>query len=180
MDARELIFSRIGGPSGGPLPEPFQMPPKDIRSLWQEFETNLSTLGGRVVSWTDLSKIEGRRWCVDFRVGELPLECGLYETTDPWTADVGITFGQLAVAETGTILISHESADRRLASLAPPLHIAIVRDEDIVQALEEAIDRLKPCNSVLITGPSRTADIEGELVRGVHGPKEIWIVVNRT
>jgi L-lactate dehydrogenase complex protein LldG len=73
--------------------------------------------------------------------------------------------------------VSAANGRSRLASLAPPVHIALV--EDIVGTLDEAIARIDGRTHVVITGTSRTADIEGVLVRGVHGPRKLFVVRNR-
>jgi L-lactate dehydrogenase complex protein LldG len=95
-------------------------------------------------------------------------------------ADVGITLARLGIAETGSIVIRSSSKTRRLASLAVPEHIAILRKTDIVPDLLDWAATLAvpmPANEVLITGPSRTADIELNLVMGVHGPKNVHVVL---
>jgi L-lactate utilization protein LutC len=78
------------------------------------------------------------------------------------------------------MLSSHSEA--RLISLLPPAHIAVVPRERILSGLDELFTILpnpaeQTSSMVLITGPSRTADIEQILVRGVHGPGEITVVV---
>jgi len=72
--------------------------------------------------------------------------------------------------------------EARMISLLPPTHIAIVQRERLVTGLDELLNLLPhpaelTSSMVLITGPSRTADIEQILVRGVHGPGEIHVVV---
>jgi L-lactate dehydrogenase complex protein LldG len=103
-------------------------------------------------------------------------------------ADVGITGVDLAIAETGTLVLAAAPGHPRMASALPPRHLAVVRAEQIVPALADVIPRLKErfleadgslstsCVS-LITGPSRTADIEQTLTVGVHGPRELLAVV---
>ncbi|MBX3120403.1 MAG: LUD domain-containing protein [Fimbriimonadaceae bacterium] len=95
--------------------------------------------------------------------------------TDPWTADLSITTAKLAIAESGTLLLETGPDKSRLASLAPPRHIVLVSRESIVESLEEAMPFVSERSSVFITGPSRTADIEGTLVHGVHGPRELFV-----
>ena len=78
------------------------------------------------------------------------------------------------------MLSSREEA--RMISLLPPVHIAVVPRDRILTGLDELLTRLpqpaeQTSSMVLITGPSRTADIEQILVRGVHGPGEIHVVV---
>jgi L-lactate dehydrogenase complex protein LldG len=98
------------------------------------------------------------------------------------TADVGITGADYALADTGTLVLLSSLEEARLVSLLPPVHIAVVPKERVLSGLDELFTMLpNPAASsssmVLITGPSRTADIEQILVRGVHGPGEIHVVV---
>ena len=95
---------------------------------------------------------------------------------DVWQADVGITMADAAVAETGSLLIRAGEGRARMASLAPPVHLALVPRDRLVPSLDQALEIAAGATSVLITGPSRTADIEGVLVRGVHGPGQLWVV----
>jgi L-lactate dehydrogenase complex protein LldG len=97
-------------------------------------------------------------------------------------ADVGITSADYALADTGTIVLLSSMEEARMISLLPPAHIAIVPKDRILSGLDELLMRVpRPSeiasSMVLITGPSRTGDIEQILVRGVHGPGEIHVVV---
>ena len=98
-------------------------------------------------------------------------------------ADVGITSCEFALAETGSLVMWSRPGRERAASLLPPLHIAIIERSQILPDLYDAIARLQalgfdglPSNAVLITGPSKTGDMELELTTGVHGPGR-WCVV---
>lgn len=98
------------------------------------------------------------------------------------TAEVGITSADYALADTGTLVMLASPAEARLISLLPPVHIAVVPKERVLSGLDELLLVLphpaeQTSSMVLITGPSRTADIEQILVRGVHGPGEIHVVV---
>jgi L-lactate dehydrogenase complex protein LldG len=97
-------------------------------------------------------------------------------------ADVGITSVDYALAATGTFVMLSSPSEARLVSLLPPAHIAIFPRSRILANLDELLSVLpRPADQtssmVLITGPSRTADIEQILVRGVHGPGEIYAVI---
>jgi len=103
-------------------------------------------------------------------------------------ADIGISGANLAVAESGTLVIISNEGNARLATSLPPIHIALVTAEKFVETLEQAITLAKaliPASSGMkwtsyvsfITGPSRTTDIEKELVTGVHGPHELHIII---
>ena len=100
---------------------------------------------------------------------------------------LGITGVDYAVAETGSVVVVPGPGLSRLVSLVPPVHIAVVRAQDVVESLDDVflLRRLEyyrnggDMGSYLnfITGPSRTADIEQTIVVGVHGPKEVHMVL---
>ena len=102
-------------------------------------------------------------------------------------ADIGITGADYALAETGSLIILPRRGLSRLVSLVPPVHVALVRPEDVLESLDDLflLRRLEyhqrggEMGSYLnfITGPSRTADIEMTIVEGVHGPKEVHMVI---
>jgi L-lactate dehydrogenase complex protein LldG len=97
-------------------------------------------------------------------------------------ADIGITSLDYALAATGSFVMLASPNEARLVSLLPPAHIAIFPRSLILANLDELLSILpRPADQtssmVLITGPSRTADIEQILVRGVHGPGEIYAVI---
>ena len=100
-------------------------------------------------------------------------------------ADLGITGVDYAIAETGTCVIIPASGSSRLVSLLPPVHIALIERGQVLPSLDElfTLRRRDFMNGDLgsymnlITGPSRTADIEYQLVTGVHGPGEVHMVL---
>lgn len=102
-------------------------------------------------------------------------------------ADMGITGADYALAETGSIVILPRRGLSRLVSVFPPIHVALVRPEEVLESLDDLflLRRLEyhqrggEMGSYLnfITGPSRTADIEMTIVEGVHGPKEVHMVL---
>jgi L-lactate dehydrogenase complex protein LldG len=98
------------------------------------------------------------------------------------TADIGITSADYVLADTGTLVLLSSQREARLISLLPPAHLAVVPRERILTGLDELLTvlpnpALETSSMVLITGPSRTADIEQILVRGVHGPGHITVVI---
>jgi L-lactate utilization protein LutC len=100
------------------------------------------------------------------------------------TCDVGITCAEGIAAETGTLLETPREVDERAISLLPERHIAIVEEAKVVETVEELVARWRregepEGSAVLVTGPSRTADIEKELVLGVHGPLAVHVLVVR-
>ena len=91
-----------------------------------------------------------------------------------------VTDVDAAIAESGSIVVS-TSGRIRNAWITPPIHIAIVRASqvvaDLVDLFESRADALDAASTTVITGPSKTADIEGVLVTGVHGPAAVEIVL---
>ena len=98
------------------------------------------------------------------------------------TSNYGISSADYALSDTGSLVMISSHEEARLVSLLPPAHIAVVPASKLLTGLDELYSLLpKPAEQtssmVFITGPSRTADIEQILVRGVHGPGEIHVVV---
>lgn len=90
----------------------------------------------------------------------------------------GITAARAGIAETGTLILDDASTSRRLAALAPWVHIAVLAKKDIHTFLADAVSTLgKDPNIIFATGPSRTADVEGILIEGVHGPGKQWALL---
>ena len=97
-------------------------------------------------------------------------------------ADVGITGVDYALADTGTLVVLSSPYEARMISLLPPAHLAVMACSRLLTGLDELFTLLPDpavasSSMVFITGPSRTADIEQILVRGVHGPGEIVIIL---
>ena len=100
-------------------------------------------------------------------------------------ADIGITGVDYAIAETGSCVLIPSAQVSRLVSLLPPIHIAIVQRGQVLPTLDELftmrrrdfLDGNLGSYMNLISGPSRSADIEYTLVTGVHGPGEVHMVL---
>lgn len=85
--------------------------------------------------------------------------------------DFGITAATGAIAETGTIILSDRDTSSRLAALAPWVHVAVLSRANIHADLTAALAAMPADPNVIwVTGPSKTADVEGILIEGVHGP----------
>jgi len=96
------------------------------------------------------------------------------------TADTGITTCENLIARTGSLIISSSPRSGRRLSVFPPIHIVIAYTSQIVDDIEDGLAGMRakykgnlPSMISLVTGPSRTADIEKTLVLGAHGPKEL-------
>jgi len=93
-----------------------------------------------------------------------------------------VTACECLVAQTGSVVVTCRSAEERALSALPPVHLVVARREQIVLDLETAIGVLRrryggsfPSLISVISGPSRTADIEKVLVLGAHGPKRLAV-----
>jgi len=85
----------------------------------------------------------------------------------------GITRATAAIAESGSLVIDDDRTADRLAALAPWIHVAVLERSSIVRTIPEAIAAFDQSpNIIWVTGPSKTADVEGILIEGVHGPGE--------
>jgi L-lactate dehydrogenase complex protein LldG len=107
-----------------------------------------------------------------------PLAAG---NLDPqFDADAGITGVLTAIAETGTLVLTPGPQRSRGAFIIPPVHVAIVPESKLIADMIDLwplVGSHPPTALTLITGPSKTADIEGILVTGVHGPRAVHIML---
>lgn len=96
-------------------------------------------------------------------------------------AGAGVTTALGIAAETGTILLSQLKPDQRSVSLLPTHHIVILPEirvvPDVAALFKLWTESGATGNTVMVTGPSRTADIEKELVLGVHGPQSLTVIL---
>ncbi len=104
------------------------------------------------------------------------------------TADWGASWAVCGVAETGSVIVHVDPPDARLTTMLPAVHAALLPDTAIVESLQDGLlvtrDRIlrlqregRPSYLSWVTGPSRTADIERVLTIGVHGPRELHILL---
>jgi L-lactate utilization protein LutC len=98
-----------------------------------------------------------------------------------YEVEIGLTDVYAAVAETGSIVVRRSAQHPLIASLVPPVHVAVVERHQIVPDLLDLLRKLQAEGTAggvtIITGPSKTADIEMNLVTGVHGPGEVHLFV---
>jgi L-lactate dehydrogenase complex protein LldG len=92
-----------------------------------------------------------------------------------------VTGSTVAIAETGTVVLQNVAGQgRRAATLVPDYHLCLVRVEDVVETVPEAMDRLRGTSGLattFVSGPSATADIEMTRIKGVHGPRFLDVIL---
>jgi L-lactate dehydrogenase complex protein LldG len=101
---------------------------------------------------------------------------------DAARAGLGVTSAVLGVASTGSVLIGSGPDSPRAASILPEIHLVLLPAERLVPGLEEALETVAALaatrsNPFLVTGPSRTSDIEMEMVLGAHGPRALHVLL---
>lgn len=104
--------------------------------------------------------------------------------TDFDDIEVGLTACEALIARNGSILISNADASGRRLSVYPPVHIVIAKTSQLVMDIKHGMALMRekygtnlPSTISMVTGPSRTADIEKMLVLGAHGPKELYLLL---
>ena len=98
------------------------------------------------------------------------------------TAGAGLTGATYAIADPGALAVLAGNEEERLISLLPPRHVAVLPAHRVLTSLDELFavlpdPALESSSLVLIGGPSRTGDIEMSLTLGVHGPREVYVVI---
>jgi L-lactate dehydrogenase complex protein LldG len=173
------------------------------KPLIDVFKQNLESVNGHCIITTDvtdalrqiITDLKARRIAISddanverwLRLTDLEIEeLGIApDAQDIFGFDIGISTAQAAIAETGTLVLDSARERHRLVSLVPPVHIAIVDASRISETLAEALTLLRTNTEIsptvtFVTGPSRTADIELTLAIGVHGPQELYVIVNES
>jgi L-lactate dehydrogenase complex protein LldG len=185
--AREQIFSSVRA-ALAPLPERTARPvfSKDVAEPhWLAAEVDSLALFQKRAEatgtkcFTDMGSCAAWLHSQGVRVVYIPaplthLAC---EVTSEYTRarvneiDAAFTPSAGAIAESGSIILSDESTPDRLAALAPWHHIALVSRAEIHRTIADALAAMPDDpNLIWVTGPSKTADVEGILIQGVHGP----------
>ena len=155
---------------------------RDIARALTEIISSLqkTNLRGQHIAISDNPAVERLMHQTDLEIEALTIAPN---ASDIFSYDVGISTTQAAIAETGTLVLDSADERHRLVSLVPPVHIVIVDASRICETLGEALvlmrrDRELSRTVTFITGPSRTADIELTLAIGVHGPQELYVIIN--
>ncbi|MBT2971314.1 MAG: hypothetical protein B6D72_09195 [gamma proteobacterium symbiont of Ctena orbiculata] len=96
--------------------------------------------------------------------------------------DAAVTSARAAIAETGSLVLWPDAFEPRTWSLVPPVHFVIVDGEKLYNTFAEVVEaeqwaRQMPTNALLVSGPSKSADIQQTLAYGVHGPTELIVIL---
>jgi L-lactate dehydrogenase complex protein LldG len=191
--SRDLIFSRVKA-ALAPLPQRAPLPDWDrdlVRmrnaqpavDLWAQFAERLKAVNGTPLTSVAefVTLLEKNNWRHGYCDPALwphfkdALAGFKVETTfDRTRVDdyaFGITAAAGAIAETGTLILTDQGSSSRLGALAPWLHVAVLQRAAIFPDITAAVAALPADPNVIwVTGPSKTADVEGILIEGVHGP----------
>jgi L-lactate utilization protein LutC len=145
------------------------------------FKESVESVAGHCVITTDVTDVL-RQILADLNAQRVAYSDDSPNAHDIFGYDAGISTAQAAIAETGTLVLDSACERHRLVSLVPPVHIAIVNASAIVETIGDALTLLQQKEIspaiTFITGPSRTADIELTLAIGVHGPQELYVIVD--
>lgn len=150
--------------------------------LIDRFKQSVESVAGHCIVTTDPADCL-KQIIADLKAERIATSDNAPNAHDIFEFEVGISSAQAGIAETGTLVLDSASERHRLVSLVPPVHIAIINASSIVETLGEALALLQKDKEIspavtFITGPSRTADIELTLAIGVHGPQELYVIVN--
>ena len=200
MSGRDAILSSIRARTRPKVPEPetYRAPSlsPDLTALFVEkargVDTEIRILGSEAEIPTAVAELlRGRNLAAKIHlpprsdVADLPWDKQLtVERGVPGPDDAAVTRAPLAIAETGTLVQPSRDASPASWHFRPGFEIAILREADIVAHFEDALAKLKSAGALaatvnLITGPSRTGDIEQTLELGAHGPKALAVLVVR-
>jgi L-lactate dehydrogenase complex protein LldG len=200
--AREEILKKLST-SVYPVPEPpdFEQPvfPPVIFPPEQAFKTQLEAINGKVFIFqsetelfnalkTQLQQFHAENvFCSEPEIMKdlVKFEIGFNKYAgDAKNMEAGITGCEFLVAQTGSVMVSSAQGGGRQMNVFPPVHIVIANKNQLVATLEEAYSMIQqkyaeglPSQIALVTGPSRTADIEKTLVLGAHGPRELRVMI---
>lgn len=155
--------------------------------LWKAFSKNFTAVNGRAMSSIEelVEFLDGNNqkkgYCdpeLHDMIGSKLAKAGLVVETEYHRErydeyQFGITRATGAIAESGSLIIDDFKTSHRLAALSPWVHIGVLKKDEIHRSIPEAIEAFGEApNIIWCTGPSKTADVEGILIEGVHGPGE--------
>ena len=190
--AREEILQRVRAALGGvepagPLPAaPRVRPAADLMGLFAErvedYRASVTRCPASELEAVVASAVAGRTVVVPRGLGFTVVGAVVDDALSAVQLDsIGavVTAARVGIAETGTIVLDHAADQgRRAISLVPDVHVCVVRAEQVVADVPDALALLDPARPLTwISGPSATSDIELDRVEGVHGPRTLHVVL---
>jgi len=197
---RAIVIARLDHPPRGVIPERGQLPPDERQALFCQMAEKVSTSIARVPSCDGVPEaaavyLRDHNLPSAIRMGEDSMLAGM-----PWAATTQITIAHgpsdgsdavsishafAGVAETGTIVLVSGPDNPTTLNFLPETHIVVLLAEEIVSDFETAWDSVRrhygkddlPRTVNMITGPSRSADIEHTILLGAHGPKRLHVMI---
>jgi len=200
-EARSVVDRHLAEHPRGPVPERARREGADRLELFQQMAEEVAATVQRVDAWESVPAAVADYLRAHNRPNELRMAPHPDLQGLPWaerapmltlsegagTAEgaVGVSRALAGVAETGTLLLRSGPDSPTTLNFLPATHIVVLRAEEVVGGFEDAWDRLRaerpdgavPRTVNLVTGPSRTADIEQTLQLGAHGPMDLHILV---
>ncbi|MEZ5084122.1 MAG: lactate utilization protein [Bacteroidales bacterium] len=169
-ETKDIVFAEEFSRAGG-------------KFVYCENENDLKVKLQSICSEKEIGKIQ----CYDPELIDLLDKCGIANSSDEeklLEANTGVTGCEFLIARFGSILVSSKQLSGRRMNVFPETHIVIAKINQVVGELKDAIVAVKkkysgglPSMLTVVTGPSRTADIEKTLVMGAHGPKELYVLL---
>jgi len=196
---RAIVIARLENAPKGVIPARGQLPPAGQRTLFRKMAEKVSATVAEIVSRDDIPKaiaeyLRGQNLPATVRIGEdalltrLPWEKTPLEVTQgPTVGDdpVSVSHAFAGVAESGTLVLASGVENPTTLNFLPETHIVVLAGKDLVGDYEAAWAKLRgqygkgvlPRTVNLITGPSRSGDIEQTIILGAHGPRRLHIIV---
>lgn len=196
---RAIVIARLESAPKGVIPARGQLPPAGQRALFRKMAEKVSASVVEIVSRDDVPRaiaefLRGHNLPATVRIGEDPLLTRLPWETTPIEVTRGASDGNdpvsvshavAGIAESGTLVLTSGLENPTTLNFLPETHIVVLAAKDVVGDYEAAWAKLRahygrgalPRTVNLITGPSRSGDIEQTIILGAHGPRRLHIIV---
>ena len=196
---RAIVIARLESAPKGVIPARGQLPPAGQRALFRKMAEKVSASVVEIVSRDDVPKaiaefLRGHNLPAVVRIGEDPLLTRLPWDTTPLEVTRGASDGNdpvsvshavVGIAESGTLVVTSGLENPTTLNFLPETHIVVLAAKDVVGDYEAAWAKLRahygkgalPRTVNLITGPSRSGDIEQTIILGAHGPRRLHIII---
>lgn len=166
------------------LVDPQQGWPKAAQQVLSDYQVERLALGTSDDAETLKTVLAATQSAVEVTVAEQAIDHRDAVALDRLFASTqaGFTRAAAALAETGSLVLETGPQEPRQLSLVPPLHIALVFEHDLTASFQTLVEQQRweagmPTNVLLVSGPSKTADIQQTLAYGAHGPKQLVVLL---